>query len=178
MHLNIVEIRKPEIDAKLVADNIAQQLERRVAFRRAMKRAVQSAMRLGRIGFDRVEGFLEGGLSAATSVLTTDRLSPRAASDRMAGTNAPLVIDVRTPRERAEKSISGTTHRPLNTFISGFTDIARDRPLIVFCAGGYRSSIAASLLQREGFTNVSELAGGIAAWEAAGLPLSGSGQST
>jgi len=47
VHLNIVEIRKPEIDAKLVAENIAQQLERRVAFRRAMKRAVQSAMRLG-----------------------------------------------------------------------------------------------------------------------------------
>src|SRR5262252_1823178 len=45
--LNIVEIRKPEIDAKLIADDIAQQLERRVAFRRAMKRAVQSAMRLG-----------------------------------------------------------------------------------------------------------------------------------
>ncbi len=50
VHLNIVEIRKPEIDAKLVADNIAQQLERRVAFRRAMKRAVQSAMRLGAEG--------------------------------------------------------------------------------------------------------------------------------
>jgi small subunit ribosomal protein S3 len=50
VHLNIVEIRKPEIDAKLVADNIAQQLERRVAFRRAMKRAVQSAMRLGAQG--------------------------------------------------------------------------------------------------------------------------------
>ena len=48
--LNILEIRKPEIDAKLVADNIAQQLERRVAFRRAMKRAVQSAMRLGAQG--------------------------------------------------------------------------------------------------------------------------------
>lgn len=50
VHLNIVEIRKPEIDAKLVADNIAQQLERRVAFRRAMKRSVQSAMRLGAEG--------------------------------------------------------------------------------------------------------------------------------
>ena len=48
--LNIVEIKKPEIDAKLVADNIAQQLERRIAFRRAMKRAVQSAMRLGALG--------------------------------------------------------------------------------------------------------------------------------
>ena len=47
VHLNIVEIRKPEIEAKLVAENIAQQLMRRVAFRRAMKRAVQSAMRLG-----------------------------------------------------------------------------------------------------------------------------------
>jgi small subunit ribosomal protein S3 len=48
--LNIVEIRKPEIDAKLIAENIAQQLERRVAFRRAMKRSVQSAMRLGALG--------------------------------------------------------------------------------------------------------------------------------
>ena len=50
VHLNIVEIRKPEIDAKLVAESIAQQLERRVAFRRTMKRAVQSAMRLGAEG--------------------------------------------------------------------------------------------------------------------------------
>ncbi len=50
VNLNIVEIRKPEIDATLVAENIAQQLERRVAFRRAMKRAVQSAMRLGAEG--------------------------------------------------------------------------------------------------------------------------------
>jgi len=50
VHLNIVEVRKPEIDAQLVAENIAQQLERRVAFRRAMKRAMQSAMRLGALG--------------------------------------------------------------------------------------------------------------------------------
>ncbi|HJO89350.1 MAG: 30S ribosomal protein S3 [Alphaproteobacteria bacterium] len=50
VHLNIIEIRKPEIDAKLIADNIAQQLVRRIAFRRAMKRAVQSAMRLGAEG--------------------------------------------------------------------------------------------------------------------------------
>ena len=50
IHLNIVEIRKPEIDATLVAENLASQLERRVAFRRAMKRAVQSAMRLGALG--------------------------------------------------------------------------------------------------------------------------------
>ena len=148
----------------------------------------QSAMRLGRIGFDRVEGFLEGGLAVVreqrgvitvrSAIVKTDRLSPQLAAERIAGSNAPLVIDVRTPRERAEKWIAGTTHRPLNTFTTAVADVARDRPVIVFCAGGYRSSIAASLLQRDGFTNVSELAGGIAAWEAAGLPLSGSGQST
>jgi small subunit ribosomal protein S3 len=50
VHINIVEVRKPETDAQLVADSIAQQLERRIAFRRAMKRAVQSAMRLGAEG--------------------------------------------------------------------------------------------------------------------------------
>jgi small subunit ribosomal protein S3 len=50
VHINIVEVRKPEVDAQLVSDSIAQQLERRVAFRRAMKRAVQSAMRLGAEG--------------------------------------------------------------------------------------------------------------------------------
>jgi small subunit ribosomal protein S3 len=50
VHLNVVEVRKPEIDATLIAEGIAQQLERRVAFRRAMKRAVQSALRLGALG--------------------------------------------------------------------------------------------------------------------------------
>tara|TARA_B100000676_G_scaffold197203_1_gene193860 strand:+ start:475 stop:1152 length:678 start_codon:yes stop_codon:yes gene_type:complete len=63
--LNIVEIRKPEIDAKLVADNIAQQLSRRVAFRRAMKRAVQSAMRLGAEGIRIKCGGRLGGVEIA-----------------------------------------------------------------------------------------------------------------
>src|SRR3546814_11280675 len=63
--LNIVEIRKPELDAKLVAENIAQQLERRVAFRRAMKRAVQSAMRLGAGGIRITCGGRLGGAEIA-----------------------------------------------------------------------------------------------------------------
>jgi hydroxyacylglutathione hydrolase len=138
----------------------------------------QSALRLGRIGFDRVEGFLDGGLASALEVVTTDRLSPQTAADRLTGPTPPLVIDVRTPRERAEKTIDGTTHHPLNTLPTSLSGVTHDRPIVVFCAGGYRSSIAASVLQRDGFANVSELAGGIAAWEAAGLPLSGSGQST
>jgi glyoxylase-like metal-dependent hydrolase (beta-lactamase superfamily II)/rhodanese-related sulfurtransferase len=157
----------------------------------------QSALRLGRIGFDQVEGFLDGGLAAIPEhvqerrpqgsapqvsrpqrIVSTDRLSPQTAADRMAGPNPPFLIDIRTPRERADKSIDGSMHRPLNSLREGLPDVARDQAIIVHCAGGYRSSMAASLLQRDGFTNVSELAGGIAAWEAAGLPLNGSGQST
>jgi small subunit ribosomal protein S3 len=67
VHLNILEIRKPEIDATLIAEGIAQQLERRVAFRRAMKRAVQSALRLGAIGIRiNVAGRLGGAEIART----------------------------------------------------------------------------------------------------------------
>ena len=65
VHLNIVEIRKPEIDSRLVAENIAQQLERRVAFRRVMKRAVQSAMRLGAQGIRITCGGRLGGAEIA-----------------------------------------------------------------------------------------------------------------
>jgi len=65
VHLNIVEIRKPELEARLVAENIAQQLERRVAFRRAMKRAVQSAMRLGAQGIRITCGGRLGGAEIA-----------------------------------------------------------------------------------------------------------------
>ncbi|PQO22678.1 30S ribosomal protein S3 [Rhodobacteraceae bacterium WD3A24] len=67
LHLNIVEVRKPELDARLVAESIAQQLERRVSFRRAMKRAVQNAMRMGAQGIRvNVAGRLGGAEIART----------------------------------------------------------------------------------------------------------------
>src|SRR5690625_1462193 len=72
--VNIVEVRKPETDAKLVAENIAQQLERRVAFRRAMKRAVQNAMRLGAQGIRiNCSGRLGGAEIARTEWYHEDR---------------------------------------------------------------------------------------------------------
>ncbi len=67
LHLNIVEVRKPEVDAQLVAESIAQQLERRVSFRRAMKRSVQNAMRMGALGIRvNVSGRLGGAEIART----------------------------------------------------------------------------------------------------------------
>ncbi len=68
VHVNIVEVRKPEIDAQLVAENVAQQLERRVSSRRAMKRAVQSAMRLGALGIRINCGGRLGGAEIARTV--------------------------------------------------------------------------------------------------------------
>ena len=65
VHLNIVEVRKPEIEAQLVSENIAQQLERRVTVRRALKRAVQSAMRMGALGIRKNCGGVIGGAEIA-----------------------------------------------------------------------------------------------------------------
>ena len=65
VQLNIVEVRKPEIDAQLIADNIAEQLERRASFRRTMKRAIQSALRLGAKGIKIVSGGRLGGAEIA-----------------------------------------------------------------------------------------------------------------
>jgi len=141
-------------------------------------REQESAMRLGRIGFDRIAGHLEAGMASLASrpelTRTTERVSAPAAAERLAdsGAAAPLAIDVRGPGERARAHVVGSMSLPLNHLAEHVSEIPRDRPLLVYCAGGYRSSIAASLLQREGFTNVAEIAGGITAWEAAHLPVS------
>ena len=81
------------------------------------------------------------------------------------------MVDVRAPGERQQKRIAGSVGIPLNHLGERLSELPTDRPVLVYCAGGYRSSIAASLLQRHGFTQVSEIAGGIAAWDAGKLPL-------
>jgi hydroxyacylglutathione hydrolase len=134
-----------------------------------------SAIRLGRIGFDHVAGYLEDGLGSLESrpelTAQTERVSAPLAAARLSSDNPPLVIDVRTPREREEKHIGGSLSIPLSRLTERAQELPRDRHLLVYCAGGYRSSIAASLLQRWGFDRVGEIAGGIAGWEAAKLPL-------
>jgi hydroxyacylglutathione hydrolase len=138
-------------------------------------REPESAVRLGRIGFDRVEGYLQDGMRSLEArpdlTATTERISAALAAERV-NDGATLVVDVRGPGERAQKSIAGSVGIPLNHLGERLDELPRDRALLVHCAGGYRSSIAASLLLRDGFGHVSELAGGIAAWEAASLPLS------
>ena len=135
----------------------------------------EAATRLGRIGFDHVAGYLEGGLHSLKSrselTLATERISASFASELLSSDEAPVALDVRTPREREQKAIPGSLSIPLNHLAENLGKLPRERAVLVYCAGGYRSSIAASLLQRAGFARVSEIAGGIAGWEAANLPL-------
>jgi glyoxylase-like metal-dependent hydrolase (beta-lactamase superfamily II)/rhodanese-related sulfurtransferase len=134
----------------------------------------ESALRLGRIGFDHIVGFLKGGLSALKSrpelTKTTQRISPPLAYEFVTSDEL-LALDVRSVRERETKRIAGSLGVPLNHLAERIHELPRNRPLLVHCAGGYRSSIATSLLQRGDFTRIVELAGGLAAWEAAHLPL-------
>ncbi len=134
----------------------------------------EATTRLGRIGFDHIVGYLQDGLRSLESrpdlTATTERLSPPLAAERLA-TRETLAVDVRTPGERDQKFVAGSVSIPLNHLIERLPELPGDRPLIVYCAGGYRSSIAASLLQQHGFARVSEIAGGITAWETAKLPV-------
>jgi hydroxyacylglutathione hydrolase len=138
-------------------------------------REYEASVRLGRIGFDHVAGYLQNGLNSlverAEVIAFTERLSPQFAAEVLLAKHPPLVIDVRTPHERETNQISGSVSVPLNHLAETLPTLPKDRTLLVYCAGGYRSSIAASLLQRHGFAAVAEIAGGIAAWEAAKLPV-------
>ena len=137
-------------------------------------REQESAVRLGRIGFDHIVGYLQDGLRSLEArsdlTATTERVSAPLAAERLSA-GAPVVVDVRAPREREEKYVPGSVSIPLNHLADRMNELPADRPILVYCAGGYRSSIAASLLQRRGFAHVAEIAGGLAAWEAAQLPL-------
>ena len=135
----------------------------------------ESAIRLGRIGFDHVAGYLKDGLESLKLrpelIATTERLSAQFAAEVLSSSQPPLAIDVRAPGEREQKYIAGSMSVPLNHLVENLEKLPKDRPLLVYCAGGYRSSIAASLLQRGGFDHVSEIASGIVGWETAKLPL-------
>jgi glyoxylase-like metal-dependent hydrolase (beta-lactamase superfamily II) len=138
-------------------------------------RESESAVRLGRIGFDHVVGYLKDGLRSLESrpdlTATTERVSAPLAAELLAAADPPLAVDVRTPREREAKRIKDSVSMPLNHLTERLAELPANRTLLLFCAGGYRSSIAASLLQRHGFTHVTEIAGGFAAWETAHLPV-------
>jgi len=138
-------------------------------------REQEAAVRLGRIGFDHVKGYLRGGMEALTRrpdlVWPTERVGAPIVAEELASTDPPVLIDVRNPAEWKAHHIEGSVNIPLNHLQERIGEIPRDRRIAVHCAGGYRSSIAASILHQHGITRLIEMAGGLAAWDAAKLPL-------
>ncbi|AUG75494.1 sulfurtransferase [Kitasatospora sp. MMS16-BH015] len=133
-------------------------------------RAAEVTTRLARIGFDRTAGHLaepEATLPELADLLTpASRLTADQLRTALAADQPPLMIDVRSCAERAEGTVEGALHIALNELPSRLAEIPTDRPVVLHCAGGHRSSIAASLLRRHGHTDVSDLLGGYAAWAA------------
>src|SRR4029077_10520080 len=127
-------------------------------------REKEAALRLGRIGFDHVTGYLREGMEALAGrpdlVWPTKRVSAPEVAEELASAGPPLLLDIRNPREWATKNVDGSGNVPLNHLQERIAEIPRDRRIAVHCAGGYRSSIAASILQQHGITNLAEMAGG------------------
>jgi rhodanese-related sulfurtransferase len=100
----------------------------------------------------------------------SERVLPNEAAPEVASTDPPVILDVRTTREWNASRIPGSVNIPLTQLEARMDEVPRDRRVLVYCAGGYRSSMAASLLQREGVEDVLDLSGGFVAWEGARLP--------
>ncbi|WP_099905462.1 rhodanese-like domain-containing protein [Streptomyces sp. TLI_171] len=134
-------------------------------------REQETVTRLARIGFDRVAGYLADPEQTFRSVPEQMRQAPRrTVADlraELAGSEPPLVVDVRGEGERAGGLIPGSVHLPLAELPQRIAEMPQDRPVVVHCAGGHRSSIAASLLRHHGHPQTSDLLGGYGAWESA-----------
>jgi hydroxyacylglutathione hydrolase len=130
--------------------------------------ASEAKIRLGRIGFDRVMGALhhvEGVLANhPDAARQSSRLTATELTARMADTPGLQVVDVRNPSEVALGSIDGAISIPLAALRRRVDELDPAQPIAVACAGGYRSSIAASWLRAAGASDVSDLLGGYAAW--------------
>jgi rhodanese-related sulfurtransferase len=127
---------------------------------------------LHRIGYDNIYGYLHGGISSwVYSGRPVDRLSIDSAQDLhndIENGKSMSLIDVRTPGETSSGTIPGAITIPLADILSGKFDLSEDQHHILYCASGYRSNIAASFLQHQGYWDVRALAGGFIAWNRAG----------
>lgn len=124
--------------------------------------------RLARIGFDRVIGHLEAPyqmLEHQDDVQAASRLTANAFRERASNMTDLQIVDVRNPGETAAGTIPGAITIPVGQLPARLGELDATLPTVVYCAGGYRSSVAASLLRQQGFVDVSDILGGYTAWE-------------
>jgi glyoxylase-like metal-dependent hydrolase (beta-lactamase superfamily II)/rhodanese-related sulfurtransferase len=137
--------------------------------------ARESRIRLARVGFDRVVGQLDDLAGVFTRsphlVETAARFHPEQLAELLNYEPGLQVVDVRNPGETEGGTIAGAQEIPLPTLIDSIEQLDPSSPVVTYCASGYRSLIAASLLRASGFENVGDLLGGYQAWDEAGLAV-------
>ena len=136
----------------------------------------EAATNLTRIGLDRIAGHLDGGIeaweTAGQPLQTLTTMSVQDLHERVDDVPGKLtVLDVRTAGEWQAGHINGAIHIHGGLLRDNLPQVPGDRPIAVVCGSGYRASVAASLLQREQYGQVSNIIGGMTAWKAAGLPM-------
>ncbi|TML63783.1 MAG: MBL fold metallo-hydrolase [Actinobacteria bacterium] len=130
--------------------------------------ALEAKVRLARIGFDNVTGFLADPVRAFLDrpdlVVRSSRLTADELAERLRTIRDVAIVDVRNPGEAAEGMITGAINIPVARLLDRIGELDPARPTVVYCAGGYRSSIAASSLVAGGFDDVSDVLGGYEGW--------------
>ena len=147
---------KPDMDIVLLTDP-GQELE--------------GKNRLARIGFDRVIGYLNNPYQVMFThrddVIAASRLTAKAFDERAAEIIGLQIVDVRNPGEAAAGMIANAVNIPVGQLPDRIGELDPATPTVVYCAGGYRSSVAASFLRQRGFADVSDVLGGYSAWDEA-----------
>ena len=142
----------------------------------------EAARALTRVGLDDVRGWLRGGMSACRGpglpVSDTPQISPEGLHRRLQAGDGTQVLDVRTDDEWADGHVPGALHIMGGYLPDRIDEVPRDRPVVVMCGSGYRSTIAASVLERAGVENITNLTGGMKAWQDAGLDTTRSRKET
>jgi hydroxyacylglutathione hydrolase len=134
----------------------------------------QMVRALALIGIDHVAGYFASSAIGNTTTLIPLARIPQIDAQQLAGMrgdHTPVVIDVRNDNEWAAGHLPAAVHIPLGHISDRLSHVPKGQPLITQCQAGARSAIAASVLRRAGFTDVSNLVGGYGAWVAAGLPV-------
>jgi glyoxylase-like metal-dependent hydrolase (beta-lactamase superfamily II)/rhodanese-related sulfurtransferase len=135
----------------------------------------EARVRLARVGIENVAGYLAGGIlewdRAGLPLATMEQIGVEELDARIREGRAGRVVDVRRPGEWQAGHIADAVHVPLNTLGQHAAELPKGQPLAVICAGGFRSSIGTSILEQLGFTRVTNVVGGMAAWKSANLEV-------
>jgi hydroxyacylglutathione hydrolase len=149
-------------------------IDKKIVLVTAPGKEEESVVRLARVGFENVAGYLDGGVAAwKKSGGSTDQIksiTPEALKNEYANLRSQI-LDVRKSGEYQGNHVAGATLFSLDHLLKNINDLDKSNPYVIHCAGGYRSMIAASILRAHGFKNLTNVYGGFSKIQETGIPL-------